>query len=154
MSKDQSSRRRVLKTTGTTLAALTGAAGAGAALPIDDGDDGDDGGGGGSSGTNIYVQSRGSYVNGDDVTLVGDASFGYDTSSGGVWFEFGPKGEGLPYDTQIINITSEGEYCDGPDGPHFPCSTTSLDTFDFSGTYEWRAFAEGGDYGSTYEFTV
>lgn len=145
----------MLKTTGTTLAALTGAAGAGAALPIDDGDDGDDGGGGGGgSGTNITVQTRGAHVNGDDVTLVGEAYFGYDTSSGDVWFEFGPKGDGLPYDTKINTISSEGEYCDGPDGPHFPCSVTSLDTFDFDGTYEFRAFAESGDYGATYEFTV
>jgi hypothetical protein len=152
MSRNTSSRRRVLKTTGVTLAALTGAAGTGVACPGCGGDD--DGGDGGSGGTNIYVTTKGSYVNGDDVTLVGDASFGYDTSSGDVWFEFGPKGDGLPYDTKINTITSEGEYCDGPDGPHFPCAVTSLDTWDLSGTYEYRAFAEGGDYGDTYEFTV
>lgn len=152
MSRNRAHRRTVLRTSGATLAALSGGvlAGTAAAAP-DDGDGGDDGGGGGS-GTPPSVSTGHSSVSGSEVTTHGEVTSLGSEDSADAWFEWGPYGDGLPYDTNIKIMYSTGRWCDGYDN----CFYNSYGTLS-SGTYEYRAVAAnsyGKSEGSTYTFTI
>jgi hypothetical protein len=134
MPKKSHDRRSVLKLSGSALAALSGVSlvgNAAANKPCPDcGDDGDDGGGGGGGGrAPPTVSTRFADVNGSSATLNGRLDSVGDDDSADVWFEWGPEGEGVPYDTPLLTRSGLSFY-----------SYTASNTLD-SGTYEFRAAA-------------
>ena len=153
MSKEQMSRRDVLRTSGGALAALSGVSLAGntaACVGCDPGDGG--GGGGGGNGSPPSVSTQPGYANGCDGVVVNGylGSLGTDDSAN-VWFDYGPQGDGLPHYTNIKYMDSTGSFCDGDS-----CWYDSFGCLD-PGTYEYRAVATnswGRSEGYVRTFTV
>ena len=151
MSRKELDRRALLRTSGTALAALTGISlGGNAAADADTdcigcGGGGDDGGDGGSTGSTPTVTTKYVTVDGDRATMDGALDSLGDDDSADVWIEWGPEGDGLPYDTRLDTYYQPTWY--------------SGETFDglASGTYEYRA-AGSNDWGHTHDtirtFTV
>lgn len=141
MPSDRPNRRRVLKRTGATLAALGSASGTALACPGCGGDDDDDGG---SSGSEPSVTTKSPSVSGDSVEFNGTLDAVGDDDSADCWFEWGPEGDGLPNDTNIQILSSPDWFSDSRDGLA-------------SGTYEVRAVASndwGKAEGSIATFTI
>ena len=134
-------RRNLLRTSGATLAALSGFPLVGSA-DLDCPDCGG-GGGGGGSGSPPSVRTDPSVVSGDRVTVYGYLGSLGTASDANVWFDFGKQGEGLPNYTNLKYMNSTGGFCDGYNN----CWYDSFGSLD-SGTYEYRAVATN-DWGRT-----
>ncbi|WP_135827792.1 hypothetical protein [Halorussus halobius] len=140
MTEERHDRRSVLELSGSALAALGGVSLVGTAAANEPcpecGDDGDDGGGGGGGGSLPSVSTRFADVSGSSATLNGRLDSVGGDDSADVWFEWGPEGDGLPYDTPPLTRSGLTFYSD--------TASNSLD----GGTYEFRA-AASNDWGKT-----
>ncbi|SHK84100.1 hypothetical protein [Haladaptatus paucihalophilus] len=128
------SRRDVLELTGVGIGAAIGISMTGtvaARVPCTGCDGG--GGGGSGSGSPPPTPQTGPYtVDNGEVELTGWA-YGTDVEA---WFEWGPEGDGFPYDTELRLIDDNASFTGHPVGEE-------------SGiTYEYRAVAYN-DYGRT-----
>jgi hypothetical protein len=137
MSRDGKHRRSVLRTTGSALAALSSGAAVGTV----------------SAYREPSVRTEYSTTSGNHVTTHGLLNSVGDDDSADVWFEWGPEGDGLRYDTQILTLYSAAGFCDGYKSD---CSYNSYGYLD-SGTYEYRAVAyneHGNDKGLVETFRI
>jgi hypothetical protein len=137
MADHNTNRRTVLRTSGATLAALSTGALVGSVSAYGE----------------PAVRTEYSTVSGNYVTTHGLLDSVGDDDSADVWFEWGPEGDGLPYDTRIITMHSPDIFCDGYKSD---CPYNSYGSLD-SGTYEYRAVAyndNGGDAGRVKTFTI
>ncbi|WP_049971643.1 hypothetical protein [Haladaptatus cibarius] len=133
---DRTSRRDVLKLSGTTLAAMSGLSVMGSAsadMPCPDCDDGGGGGGGGGTGSPPAAPRTGHYtVSNGEVELSGWSN----GDGGNAWFEWGEQGTGFPNDTELLQVGPYETYTGHPIGEE-------------SGvTYEYRAVLTNA-YGKT-----
>lgn len=134
------SRRSVLRTSGTALAALSGFTGTGLACP----------GCGGGDGVSVTTDLE--TVSGDRVTTYGSVGSLGSESYINVAFEWGPYEGGFPNDTELQLMNSTGQFCDGVDCAGF----SSYGSFD-PGQYQYRAYgynSSGSDTGGTRYFTI
>ncbi|SIQ75867.1 hypothetical protein SAMN05421858_0312 [Haladaptatus litoreus] len=125
---DRTSRRDVLKLSGTTLAAMSGLSVMGSAsadMPCSGCDDGGGGGGGGgSTGSPPAAPRTGHYTVTNGEVELGGWSNG---DGGNAWFEWGEQGVGFPHDTELRQVGSYETFTGNPVGEE-------------SGvTYEYRA---------------
>ncbi|WP_266075196.1 hypothetical protein [Haladaptatus caseinilyticus] len=135
---NRTSRRDILKLSGTALAAMSGVSLMGSAnadVPCYDcdGSGGGSGGGGGGTGSPPAAPRTGHYtVNNGEVELDGWTN----EDGGDAWFEWGEVGDGFPHDTELRRVDAYETFTGHPVGEQ-------------SGvTYEYRAVLTNA-YGKT-----